>query len=223
MRRRRNADEVAKLLREADRDLAKGLTVGDVCRKLGIAQNTYYRWRQRHAPAGDDPDRRCRELEIEVNRLKMLVAELLLDKQMLQDIAKKSGEPQPAAGRLGLLERGVWHLATADLPCHGAFALDRTVSARAPRGRFEPEPGDQTLGASPPSIWLPPHPRPFDPAGLVSQPQASTAALDRTGAETPDEATKTQETRPETGSQREQLRPTTIAFQERRLDLRLHS
>jgi putative transposase len=89
MRRRRNADEVAKLLREADRDLAKGLTVGDVCRKLGIAQNTYYRWRQRHDPARDDPDRRCRELEIEVNRLKMLVAELLLDKQMLQDIAKK--------------------------------------------------------------------------------------------------------------------------------------
>jgi putative transposase len=89
MRRRRNADEVAKLLREADRDLAKGMTVGDVCRKLGIAQNTYYRWRQRHDPARDDPDRRCRELEIEVNRLKLLVAELLLDKQMLQDIAKK--------------------------------------------------------------------------------------------------------------------------------------
>ena len=90
MRRRRNAEEVAKLLRDADRDLAKGLTVGDVCRKLGIAQNTYYRWRQRHDPARDDPDRRCRELEIEVNRLKTLVAELLLDKQMLQDIAKKN-------------------------------------------------------------------------------------------------------------------------------------
>jgi putative transposase len=89
MRRRRNADEVAKLLREAERDLAKGLTVADVCRKLGVAANTYYRWRQRHDPARDDPDRRCREMEIEVNRLKRLVAELLLDKQMLQDIAKK--------------------------------------------------------------------------------------------------------------------------------------
>jgi putative transposase len=89
MRRRRKADEVARLLREADRDLAKGLTVGDVCRKLGIAQNTYYRWRQRHDPTQVDADRRCRELEIEVERLKRLVAELLLDKQMLQDIAKK--------------------------------------------------------------------------------------------------------------------------------------
>jgi transposase-like protein len=47
MRKRRKADEVARLL-EADRDLAKGLTVADICRKLGIAQTTYHRWRQRH-------------------------------------------------------------------------------------------------------------------------------------------------------------------------------
>lgn len=89
MRKRRNADEVARVLREADRDLAKGLTVGDVCRKLGIAQNTYYRWRRRHQPKEFDAERRCRELELETERLKKLVAELLLDKQMLQDLAKK--------------------------------------------------------------------------------------------------------------------------------------
>lgn len=89
MKRRRNAEEIARLLREADRDLAKGLTVSDICRKQGIAETTYYRWRQRHAPDQINADRRCRELECEVERLKRLVAELLLDKQMLQDIAKK--------------------------------------------------------------------------------------------------------------------------------------
>ena len=89
MRRRRNADEVARLLREADRDLAKGLTISDFCRKQGNAETTYYRWRQRHDPGQVDNDRRCRELELEVDRLKRLVAELLLDKTMLQDIAKK--------------------------------------------------------------------------------------------------------------------------------------
>jgi putative transposase len=89
MRKRRNAAEIARLLREADRDLAKGLTVGDICRKLGVAQNTYYRWRRRNDPKEADADRRCRELELESDRLKKLVAELLLDKQMLQDIAKK--------------------------------------------------------------------------------------------------------------------------------------
>jgi putative transposase len=91
MRKRRNADEVARLLREADRDLAKGLTVGYVCRKIGIAQTTYHRGRQRHDPARVDTDRRCRELELEVERLKLLVAELMLDKQRLQDLAKKLG------------------------------------------------------------------------------------------------------------------------------------
>ncbi len=89
MRRRRSADEVARVLREADRDLAKGLSVGDFCRKLGIAQNTYYRWRRRHDPKQVDADRRCRELELETERLKRLVAELSLEKQMLQDLAKK--------------------------------------------------------------------------------------------------------------------------------------
>jgi putative transposase len=85
------ADEITRLLRESDRDLAKGLTVSDICRNHGISQSMYYRWRQRQKrdPEKVDSDRRCRELELEVDRLKRLVAELLLDKQMLQDIAKK--------------------------------------------------------------------------------------------------------------------------------------
>lgn len=89
MSKRRTADQIVRLLREADRDLAKGLTVADVCRKLGIADNTYYRWRQLHDPDQVDDARRLRELAAEVERLKKLVVELLLDKQMLQDIAKK--------------------------------------------------------------------------------------------------------------------------------------
>jgi len=89
MRKRWSADQIARLLKEADRDLAKGLTVSDICRKHGISQSMYYRWRQKCDPSQPDSDRRCRELELEVDRLKKLVAELLLDKQMLQDIAKK--------------------------------------------------------------------------------------------------------------------------------------
>jgi putative transposase len=89
MGKRRTADQIKRLLREADRDLAKGLTVSDACRKLGVSENTFYRWRQRHDPTQVDDGRRIRELQVEVERLKLLLAEVMLDKQMLQDVAKK--------------------------------------------------------------------------------------------------------------------------------------
>jgi putative transposase len=89
MGKRKDAQQIQRLLRDADRDLAKGLTITDVCRKHGISGNTYYRWQQRFDPAQVDEARRVRELESEVKRLKFLVAELLLDKHMLQDVAKK--------------------------------------------------------------------------------------------------------------------------------------
>ena len=99
MSKRRTDDEVTRLLRDADRDLAKGLTVSDFCRKVGVAQTTYHRWRQRPDPTQVNTDRRCRQLEVEVERLKRLVAELLLDKQMLQDAAKKKGSSPNRVGR----------------------------------------------------------------------------------------------------------------------------
>jgi putative transposase len=89
MGKRRTADQIQRLLRDADRDLAKGLTVEHVCRKAGVSANTYYRWRQRHDPDRADDARRVRELQVEVERLKRLVAELLMDKQMLEEVAKK--------------------------------------------------------------------------------------------------------------------------------------
>jgi len=89
MGKRRTAEQIQRLLREAERDLAKGLTVPDVCRKHGIVEATYYRWRRLYDPAKVDDARRLRELQSEVERLKRLVVELMLDRQMLQDVAKK--------------------------------------------------------------------------------------------------------------------------------------
>ena len=89
MGKRKKPDEIKRLLGEAERDLARGLSVADVCRKLGISEATYHRWRQRFGAARADESRRVKQLESEVARLKELVAELLLDKRMLQDVAKK--------------------------------------------------------------------------------------------------------------------------------------
>jgi putative transposase len=68
---------------------ARGLSVADVCRKIGVSEATYHRWRQRFSGVQADETRRVKQLESEVARLKELVAELLLDKRMLQDVAKK--------------------------------------------------------------------------------------------------------------------------------------
>jgi len=89
MGKRKRPDEIQRLLAEADRDLARGLSVADVCRKIGVSETTYHRWRQRFSAAQADDTRRVKQLESEVARLKELVAELLLDKRMLQDVAKK--------------------------------------------------------------------------------------------------------------------------------------
>ena len=92
MGKRKKPEEIQRLLAEADRDLARGLSVADVCRKLGVSEATYHRWRQRFRPAQADEPRRVRQLESEAARLKELVAELLLDDRMLRDVAKKSGD-----------------------------------------------------------------------------------------------------------------------------------
>ena len=89
MGKRRTPEQIQRLLRDADRDLAKGLTVADFCHKCGITETTSYRWRQRFDPAKVDDARRLRELQVEIDRLKLLVAELLLDKRLLQEVAKK--------------------------------------------------------------------------------------------------------------------------------------
>ena len=89
MGKRKKPEEIKRLLAEAERDLARGLSVADVCRKMGVSEATYHRWRQRFSTVRSDDSRKVKELESEVARLKELVAELLLDKRMLQDVAKK--------------------------------------------------------------------------------------------------------------------------------------
>jgi putative transposase len=89
MSKRKDSQQIRHFLRDVDRELSKGLTLLDVCRKHGVGVRTYYRWRERYDPTVADDTRRAEELQGEVDRLKRLVAELMLDRQMLQDVAKK--------------------------------------------------------------------------------------------------------------------------------------
>ncbi|HEU4713303.1 MAG TPA: IS3 family transposase [Pyrinomonadaceae bacterium] len=98
-----------------------GVTVAEVCRKLGISEATFYSWKKKYSGLGPVELRRLRQLEEENAQLKRIVADLTLDKQMLQDVLKKSFEaaPTPAVG--DYVASGVSRLGTACL-CDCIFA-----------------------------------------------------------------------------------------------------
>ena len=69
--------------------MESGTPIEEVCRKLGINQQTFYRWKKKFAGMGVEELRRLKSLEDENRRLKSLVADLSLDKQILQDVLSK--------------------------------------------------------------------------------------------------------------------------------------
>ncbi len=80
-------EQIISKLREAEVALAKGQPVGRVVRKLGIAEQTYYRWRKEYGGIRTDQVKRFKELEKENVRLKKLVADLSLDNAILKEAA----------------------------------------------------------------------------------------------------------------------------------------
>jgi putative transposase len=86
-RRRYSAEQIIGKLREAEVELAKGATTAQVCKKLGITENTYYRWRREYGGLRVDQAKRLKELERENAKLKRLVADLSLDKAILKEAA----------------------------------------------------------------------------------------------------------------------------------------
>lgn len=78
-------EQIAFALRQAE----TGTSVEEVCRKIGISQATFYAWRKKFAGLGVSELRRLRQPEDENRKLKQLVADLSLDKAMLQDVLAK--------------------------------------------------------------------------------------------------------------------------------------
>ena len=85
---RHSPEQIIRKLREADAELAKGTAVPEICKALGIAENTYYRWRNQFGGMKADEMKRLKDLERENARLKALVAELSLDKAILKEAAR---------------------------------------------------------------------------------------------------------------------------------------
>ena len=84
---RYSAEQVAFAMRQAE----SGTPVVELCRKMGIVEQTFYRWKKKYIGMGVAEVRRLKILEEENRNLKQLVADLSLDKQMLQDVLRKKG------------------------------------------------------------------------------------------------------------------------------------
>ena len=85
-RKRYSVEQIIAVLKQHD----AGTPVEEVCRQLGVSQATFYNWKKRYAHMGVAELRELRQLREENDRLKRLVADLTLDKQILSDVVKKS-------------------------------------------------------------------------------------------------------------------------------------
>ena len=87
-RKRYGAEEIIGKLREAEVGLAQGQSVGQVARKLGVSEQTYYRWRREYGGMKVDQAKRLKELERENAQLKKIVADQALDNAMLRELSR---------------------------------------------------------------------------------------------------------------------------------------
>jgi len=81
-------EQIINKLREAEVLLSQGSTVGEASRKLGVTEQTYYRWRKEYGGMRVEQARRLQELEKENSRLKRLVADISLDNAILKEAAR---------------------------------------------------------------------------------------------------------------------------------------
>jgi putative transposase len=87
-RKRLAAEQIVTKLRQIEVLQAQGKTIAVACKESGTTEQSYYRWRNEYGGLGVDQAKRLKQLETENGRLKKLVADLSLEKQVLQDIAR---------------------------------------------------------------------------------------------------------------------------------------
>ena len=88
MGKRHKPEEIIGKLREAEIVLAQGGTTADACRRIAVTEQTYYRWRKEYGGLKTDQARRMKDLEVENQRLRKAIADLTLDKLILQEASR---------------------------------------------------------------------------------------------------------------------------------------
>ena len=88
--KRHTPEQIVRKLRDADAMLNAGKTIGEACQALEVSEQTFYRWKKQFTGLEIDQVRQLKQLQDENGRLKKLVAELTLDRAMLQDVLRKN-------------------------------------------------------------------------------------------------------------------------------------
>jgi putative transposase len=86
--RRYSTEQIVAKLREAERLQGQGASVPATCKKLGVSEQTFYRWRSKYGALKEDEAQRLKALELENARLKRIVADQALDISMLKDLQR---------------------------------------------------------------------------------------------------------------------------------------
>ena len=84
--KRYSTEQIIRVLKERE----AGVSLSELCRKYGIAEQTYYKWHKKYGGMEATDARRLKDLELENNRLKKMVAELSLDKHILEELLTKN-------------------------------------------------------------------------------------------------------------------------------------
>ena len=87
-RKRYSPEQIIRHLRQAEVLSSQGRNVSEICREMGVTENTYYRWRKEYGGMGVNQARRLKELERENARLKRAIADLTLDNLILKEASK---------------------------------------------------------------------------------------------------------------------------------------
>ncbi len=126
-KKRYTPEEVIQHLRTVELDTGKGLAVLDACRKLGITEHTYYRWKKEYGGLRVDQAKRLKGLEQEHRRLKRMVADQALDLFLVKEVAAGNFSARPASAR-------PWGTPSPCSRCPSVERVGRSASSGPPLG-----------------------------------------------------------------------------------------
>ena len=188
MKRKRYSDEqIAFALRQAE----GGTAVEEICRKLGVAEATFYRWKKQFAGMGTVEIRRLKQLEEENIKLKRLVADLSLDKTMLQDVLRRKWRG-PALGVMWSPCSGAPTRSATDGPARQWLSPFGAALPIAPRPTDGATDAAEGPGRRAGALRLPASVRAAAAGGVGCEPQVRSSALCRGGVVDPNQTAAAQ-------------------------------